>query len=605
MAQDPTANSSAGDAPAIQIQAKLRVGAVNDPSEQEADRIAEQVMRGDEPLAVETAIIDAGGVRRKCEKCDKDEEAGRLLRKANSRAISTDARPSRPLPPNVERALADERAHGGRKLDDGMRSLMETRLAADFSRVRIHDNARAAALADMVQARAFTVDRDVFFAAGQFMPSVASGRRLLAHELVHVVQQRRVTPLGEEASLVRRVRNTTPRVPREGFVAIGRALDLVNEARRVLNDPANAGRIRDLLGPSAAAKDVAPLLKELGEQIARWKDNPGNVEYGIPEFCPSGVDAANDAGTLHLCGRFFQEYDATNDDKPLTIIHEAGHSLPGNNLFDVYDHTRLFRHLTDLPGNRAMANPDSLAGLVELLVKGGSAVTERAARAEALGYAAMPEDQVSGAPSGGAQTLIHRAIAWAEAKVDAAGTTLDVLQSLQAETVRPGAPRVKYDESNARMVFALFNADRALGDKLDVDIVTDTSGKRVAGVNFIVDELAPVRETIRTLKATLANPVKVVVDDQLKSLTVLWANAVLKLSRDLFGRRPTGPEDLAFTFMAISQFRLSTSILQAMAKNPSHVEFIDRLFPGDKRGRGVWHQELEASIGPGELVSPF
>jgi|GEM_PF-4920931 len=76
----------------------------------------------------------------------------------------------------------------GRALETGTRAAMEARFAHDFSQVRVHTGPLAAASAAQLNARAYTVGRDVVFAAGQ-MTADASGRRLLAHELAHVVQQ--------------------------------------------------------------------------------------------------------------------------------------------------------------------------------------------------------------------------------------------------------------------------------------------------------------------------------------------------------------------------------------------------------------------------------
>jgi len=77
----------------------------------------------------------------------------------------------------------------GRPLDPSTRRAMEARFGYDFSSVRVHDDARAAATAADVDAAAFTVGEDVVFAAGRFDPSSPEGRHLLAHELAHVVQQ--------------------------------------------------------------------------------------------------------------------------------------------------------------------------------------------------------------------------------------------------------------------------------------------------------------------------------------------------------------------------------------------------------------------------------
>jgi hypothetical protein len=69
------------------------------------------------------------------------------------------------------------------------RAFFEPRLGFDLSNVRIHAGSRAAASARAVGARAYTVGRDVVFGAGQWAPGTEPGRRLIAHELTHVVQQ--------------------------------------------------------------------------------------------------------------------------------------------------------------------------------------------------------------------------------------------------------------------------------------------------------------------------------------------------------------------------------------------------------------------------------
>ena len=66
---------------------------------------------------------------------------------------------------------------------------MESSFGADFSGVRIHDDARADGLSQALSARAFATGRDVFFRQGEYSPGTSAGRELLAHELTHVVQQ--------------------------------------------------------------------------------------------------------------------------------------------------------------------------------------------------------------------------------------------------------------------------------------------------------------------------------------------------------------------------------------------------------------------------------
>ena len=89
------------------------------------------------------------------------------------------------VPPIVDEVLRSS----GQPLDGATRAYMEPRFGHDFSRVRVHSDARAAESARAVNAVAYTVGRDVVFAAGQYAPGTGQGRSILAHELTHVVQQ--------------------------------------------------------------------------------------------------------------------------------------------------------------------------------------------------------------------------------------------------------------------------------------------------------------------------------------------------------------------------------------------------------------------------------
>jgi hypothetical protein len=104
---------------------------------------------------------------------------GALQRKANGAAASMQASP---LVHRMPRSPGDP-------IDPDIRSLMEPRFGHDFSRVRVHTDAEAAASARAVSARAYTVGRDVVFGNGRYAPKTSAGRHLLAHELAHVVQQ--------------------------------------------------------------------------------------------------------------------------------------------------------------------------------------------------------------------------------------------------------------------------------------------------------------------------------------------------------------------------------------------------------------------------------
>jgi outer membrane protein OmpA-like peptidoglycan-associated protein len=93
------------------------------------------------------------------------------------------------LASSVEPSIASLRGTGS-PLHDAERAFFEPRFGSDFRDVRVHTDGQAGALAEAVQAKAFTVGRDVFFGTGQYAPGGSESRNLLAHELTHVVQQR-------------------------------------------------------------------------------------------------------------------------------------------------------------------------------------------------------------------------------------------------------------------------------------------------------------------------------------------------------------------------------------------------------------------------------
>ncbi|HEY2514957.1 MAG TPA: DUF4157 domain-containing protein [Polyangiaceae bacterium] len=160
------------------LQPKIEVGSVNDPLEAEADRIADRVMRA--PAA--PVVVRAGAepaVQRACAEC---EEEAKLQRKGEGGAIEGEA-----APPIVHEVLHSP----GRRLDDETRAFLEPRFGADFTEVQVHTGAAADASARAVGAKAYTVGSHVVFREGAFAPGTTAGRGLLAHELSHVLQQRR------------------------------------------------------------------------------------------------------------------------------------------------------------------------------------------------------------------------------------------------------------------------------------------------------------------------------------------------------------------------------------------------------------------------------
>jgi hypothetical protein len=190
---------------APRIQAKLQVGATNDPLEAEADQVADRVMRMTD--ASVAARDSAPAVRRACPACQKEEEDDKVQRKESSSVVrrmcpeckkeeedkqqsvqrksATVGNAGGPAPQSVEKVLNSP----GHPLPASDRAFFEPRFGADLSHILVHTDAPAQESAHSVNALAYTYGPHIVFAPGQFSPQSQQGKRLLAHELTHTLQQ--------------------------------------------------------------------------------------------------------------------------------------------------------------------------------------------------------------------------------------------------------------------------------------------------------------------------------------------------------------------------------------------------------------------------------
>jgi len=141
------------------IQAKLAISQPSDPLEEEADRVADQVMRTPDRI-----------VQRQC----------------------SDHSPN--VAPTLSSSMGSLHGGGGQRLPESTRGFFERRFGQDFSGVRLHADEQAAESAKAIDAKAFTVGQEIVFGAGEFALGTSAGSRLLAHELVHVIQQGKTIP---------------------------------------------------------------------------------------------------------------------------------------------------------------------------------------------------------------------------------------------------------------------------------------------------------------------------------------------------------------------------------------------------------------------------
>lgn len=201
--------------PATFIQPKLTINQPNDIYEQEADAVAEKVMRmpvqNQEQPFFQSRPLSVTPVQRKCSSCEQEEK---LQRKEEEVDESIRLKPLKDFSIQRKCAHCDEEeklqmkeastAAGGmtapsivnnvinspgQSLDKGTRSFMESRFGYDFGNVQIHDDGAAHQSAYEINALAYTYRDHVIFGERQYQPTTNSGKELLAHELTHVIQQ--------------------------------------------------------------------------------------------------------------------------------------------------------------------------------------------------------------------------------------------------------------------------------------------------------------------------------------------------------------------------------------------------------------------------------
>jgi hypothetical protein len=179
------------------IQTKLKIGKPGDKYEQEADRIADEVMRMPEPQlqqlgepvegekeeeAIQTKPIADEITPLVQRQVELEEEEKVLQTKRASNASST-------VTPELQSQIESVRTFGGQPLPPNVRAFMEPRFGQDFSNIRIHTGGKSDQLTRSLNAKAFTIGSDIVLRSGEFNPESSLGNRLLAHELTHTIQQ--------------------------------------------------------------------------------------------------------------------------------------------------------------------------------------------------------------------------------------------------------------------------------------------------------------------------------------------------------------------------------------------------------------------------------
>lgn len=256
------------------IQAKLAIGEPDDQYEREADRVAETVMRMPETYS-----------------CCQPTRTESLQRQATSTATMEQA------PSSVYEVLRSP----GQPLDAEMRAYMEQRLGHDFGHVRVHTDRRAAESAARIGALAYAVGPNLVFSPGQYRPGTSEGRRLMAHELTHTVQQ------GEPAVSSAMVRSRRPVPAIQCDVEDPKRFRRVHEG--LFHQAGGGGELLEWVDPRPGVTGTEEtLFRQAKDAIQQYMGDETNEGYFGGPVTPATTEGPLDTDAVeanrHILSRF-------------------------------------------------------------------------------------------------------------------------------------------------------------------------------------------------------------------------------------------------------------------------------------------------------------
>jgi hypothetical protein len=281
-----------------------------------------------------------------CHATESHQESDRLQ-------TARDAALSEPQPMAAPSIVHDVVASPGQPLDASTRALMEPRFGHDFSKVRVHADARAGDSARSVNARAYTVGRHVAFAPHEYAPGSIEGRELLAHELTHVVQQSASTRTGDRL-VMRQEKPVPPSYSGCGGPQQAQVDATVKDARTALNAAASVvagayGRPGSVTPANQAlltthfhTTDRDDMRSILGTYISIARAFDAGLKLQCESSCPRTATSVvcgyayntqwfGGRGPIHICfdpaGCDFSTTPALN--RIALVIHEAAHRHAG------------------------------------------------------------------------------------------------------------------------------------------------------------------------------------------------------------------------------------------------------------------------------------
>lgn len=335
----------------LPVPSQVKIGAPGDAREHEADRMANELMSGATGAWSLSRIGIASPLQRKCSCGGSGGECEDCRTEKNLQRKSAHTSATEIAPGIVREVLKSP----GQPLDGDTRAFFESRFQHDFSKVRIHQDVKAAESAQELDAAAYTVGSHVSFGTGLYRPSSIEGRQLIAHELAHVVQQSQHS-VGDSAGespvqpVLQRQQRGGSHAATQPIAPNARQQHIIEDARRAAAIRCQVAmfRVRNIVpaGPAGAtdpATELAVRVRSLAQTMFRWQ-NPnieqiGEVVSSMVNYLTSrtqvmiagagdsecGQRAAYVRGhrpPIVLCPAFFSE---SPEQRIRTMIHESAH----------------------------------------------------------------------------------------------------------------------------------------------------------------------------------------------------------------------------------------------------------------------------------------
>ncbi len=258
---------------------KLRTNSLNLPTVDKADQVSNQLY----------SSTNNQSIQRKCHACEDEE--GKLQRQATQ---SQSNLPSGNHPPySFQKQLIASKGAGS-PLPNATHHHMGKALGSDFSTVRVHTDSEAQQMSQEIHAKAFTHGTDIYFNKGQYNPSSTGGKKLLAHELTHVVQQNGASIKKQSESTtiqaMRMGQGNPPRrfnrfngrqVPQEEQDRVNNAVDQIRE---VVNDPGQYQSCHNYFRDECPTRGRNSLPQMFNDATLWRADNPGAYAFTWPNY---------------------------------------------------------------------------------------------------------------------------------------------------------------------------------------------------------------------------------------------------------------------------------------------------------------------------------